>query len=73
MLECMTKPEITGWVSQLDEIHALLAPAAQQSGEAATFEAVQRALAAVAELHAVMLRAEVRVVIGGAAADGRRG
>jgi hypothetical protein len=73
MLERMTEPEITGWVSRLDEIHALLAPAAQQSHEAATSETVQRALAVVAELHAAMLRAEVRAVIGGHAADGRRG
>ena len=71
MLERMTNREITGWVSRLDEIHALLAPTAQESREAATAEPLQRALAAVTELHAEMLRAEVRAVIGGRVADGR--
>jgi hypothetical protein len=43
MLEGMTNPEITGWVSQLDDIHAILAPTARASGDAATSETLQRA------------------------------
>lgn len=61
MLSRMTEPEITGWVSKLDEIHALLAPRTDERVE----EPRRRALAAVAELHSEMLRAEVRAVIGG--------
>ncbi len=66
----MTKPEITGWVTQLDEIHALLAPTARS---ASAEESVQRALSAVAELHEEMLRAEIREVIGGRASNVQRG
>ena len=69
----MTNPEITGWVSQLDEIHALLAPTARRSEDGTMSEALLRALAAVAELHEQMLRAEVREVIGGRASNGRNG
>ena len=66
MLPRMTEPEITGWVSKLDEIHALLEPKTDGHVD----ETLRRALAAVAELHSEMLRAEVRAVIGGA--RGRR-
>ena len=72
MLEGMTNLEITGWVSRLDEIDALLAPT-DQRGDDVTTETLQRARAALADLHAQMLRAEVRAVIGGRAADGRHG
>ena len=73
MLEGMTNLEITGWVSRLDEIDALLVPTEPGGHDDATTETLQRARAALAERHAQMLRAEVRAVIGGRAADGRHG
>jgi hypothetical protein len=63
MLERMTKAEITGWVSTLDEIHALLAASAEPE------RAVEEARSAVERLYEQMLRAEVRAVIGGGAGD----
>ncbi len=60
MLDGMTEPEVTSWMSRLDEIHALLALPASEDARA-----VERARAAIAELHAEMLRVEVRAVIGG--------
>jgi hypothetical protein len=73
MLEGMTNPEVTSWMSRLDEIHALLAAPAREQGDAAEADAIERARSAIAELHTEMLRVEVRAVIGGRAASGRRG
>lgn len=63
MLECMTKAEITGWVSTLDEIHALLAASVEPE------RAVEEARLAVERLYEQMLRAEVRAVIGAGAGE----
>lgn len=61
MLERMA--EITGWVSTLDEIHALLAASVEPE------RAVEEARIAVERLYEQMLRAEVRAVIGAGASE----
>lgn len=73
MLEGMTNLEVTRWMSRLDEIHALLAAPTREGADAADAGAVERARAAIAELHSEMLRVEVRAVIGGRAASGAHG
>ncbi len=63
MLERMTKAEITGWVSTLDEIHALLGASVEPK------RAVEDARRAVELLYEQMLRAEVRAVMGAGAGE----
>ena len=65
MLPRMNEAEISDWVTRLDDVHELDRATAAARSEAGADGILGDALAAIEDLHARMLRAEVRAVFAG--------
>jgi hypothetical protein len=67
----MNGPEISEWVTDLDGVHELVRATAAAGSRADAEATIAAALAALEDLHARMLRAEVRAVFATRTAAGR--
>jgi hypothetical protein len=71
MLPGMNGPEISEWVTNLDGVHELVRATAAARSRAEAEGMLGEALAALEDLHACMLRAEVQAVFAGRRSAGR--